>query len=155
LHKKCDNGKKSASAEELFDMLIHLPSSCKIVLAFDAFDEASVDTRRDLLSRLAKLEKTSVLVFITSRLDIDIGSISTRTRIENVIAQTSDLEEFIRKRLQNDKVEKILGENLQRVVPKIVQNLTSRAAGMYVTPLHGLSAYVIYTYKVFTSSFPN
>lgn len=136
-------------------MLIRLPSSYKIVLAFDALDEASVNTRGDLLSRLARLEKTSLLVFITSRPDIDIGSISVKTRIENVTAQTSDLEEFIQKRLQNDKVKKILGENSQRVVPKIVLNLTSRAAGMYVTPLHGLSAYVIYAYKVFTSSFPS
>lgn len=136
-------------------MLTHLPSSCEIVLAFDALDEASVDTREDLLSRLAKLEKTSLLVFITSRPDIELGLISTRTKIENVTAQTSDLEEFIQEHLQAGKVQRILGENSQIVVPEIIQNLTSHAAGMFVIPLHGLGAFVTYAYKVFASSLPN
>jgi hypothetical protein len=140
LYQKCDNGKKSPAAEELFDVLTRLPSSYKIVLAFDALDEASVDTKDDLLSRLAKLKKTSLLVFITSRPDIDIGLISARTRIEKVTAQTSDLKEFIRGHLQSHKVQRILGENSQRVVPEIEQNLTSHAAGMCVIALHELSA---------------
>ena len=155
LYQNCDNGNKSPAAEELFDVLTRLPSSYKIVLAFDALDEASVHAREDLLSRLARLEKTSLLFFITSRPDIDIGLISARTKIEEVTAQTSDLKEFIREHLQSYKVQRILGENSQKVVPEIEQNLTSHAAGMYVIALRELTAYIINTHKVFACSIPN
>lgn len=111
-------------------MLTRLPSSSEIVLAFDALDEASVNAREDLLSRLARLDRMSFRVFITSRPDIGIGLISAKATVENVTAQSSDLEEFIRGRLQTDRVQRILGENSQRVTPQIIQNLTSRAAGM-------------------------
>ena len=130
LYQKCDNGKKTPAAGELFDVLTCLPSSYKIVLAFDALDEASVDTRNDLLSRFARLDKTSLLFFITSRPGITIRSISTRTKIENVTAQTSDLKEYIREHLQSDEVQTLLDDDSQNVVPEIEQNLISHAAGM-------------------------
>lgn len=130
LYQKCENGKKIPAAEELFDILTCLPSSYKIVLALDALDEASVDTRKDLLSRLARLENTPPLFFITSRPGITIRSISAKTRIENVTAQPSDLKEYIREHLQSDEVQTLLDDDSQKVVLEIEQNLISHAAGM-------------------------
>src|SRR5205814_8559714 len=54
LYEKHDRGRKSPSADELFNILSNLPSSYKVVLAFDALDEASDTTRDGLVTQLAK-----------------------------------------------------------------------------------------------------
>ena len=51
-YKKHDGEEKVPSAEELFGILLSLPSSCQVVLAFDALDEASAKTREGLIKQL-------------------------------------------------------------------------------------------------------
>jgi len=132
LYNKYNDGKKRASAEELFNILSNLPSSGKVLLAFDALDEASRDTRNALVSQLAKLEVKSIFVFLTSRPTINLSSIGLKTQIKDVAAQTSDLEVFIRAQLKDDNVEDFLYENPEAIIEEIIRNVISHAAGMYV-----------------------
>jgi len=131
-NKHNDRKKKRASAEELFSILSNLPSSGKVLLAFDALDEASRDTRNALVSQLAKLEVKSIFVFLTSRPTINLSSIGLKTQIKDVAAQTSDLEVFIRAQLKDDNVEDFLYENPEAIIEEIIRNVISHAAGMYV-----------------------
>ena len=131
LHEKHDNGKGTPGEEELVNILSSLLGSYKIILAFDALDEASNRTRANLMLQLAKLEETSLLVFFTSRPDVEIKSISKKARMVNVMAHNSDLETFIRANLEeNPDVQDILDEDSQAIIPQIVDNVIERAAGM-------------------------
>jgi len=130
-NKHNDRKKKRASAEELFSILSNLPSSGKVLLAFDALDEASTDTMDALVSQLAKLEMKSLLVFLTSRPNINLSSIGPKTQIKDVAAQTSDLEVFIQAHLKIDRVMVILYKNPQ-ATEEIIRNVVSHAAGMCV-----------------------
>jgi hypothetical protein len=131
LYNKHNDRKRRASAEELFSILSNLPSSGRVLLAFDALDEASRDTMKALVSQLAKLETKSLLVFLTSRPNINLNSIGLKTQIKDVAAQTSDLEVFIQAHLI-DHVMDTPYENHQAIIEEIIRNVVSHAAGMCV-----------------------
>jgi hypothetical protein len=132
LYEKHGRGKNIPTAQELFNILTSLPQSCKVVLAFDALDEASEETRKGLLTDLEKLENKSLRVFLTSRPDVQPKSIADKTRIVVVIANDSDLRVFAQAHLEDDDIQDILGEHSRSIVPQIIDGVISHAAGMYV-----------------------
>ena len=124
LFVECDNGHRNATANELFEILLSIPDSFRVLIVLDALDEASEATRSDLLRRLPHT-RGSMLVLLSSRPDIKLEM----GHVVEVVAQPADLEAFIQARLSEKNVQRVIGKGSE-IVQKIVQTLVSRAGGM-------------------------
>jgi hypothetical protein len=126
-----DEGKKTPTIEQLFDLFTGVSQSNRIFLAFDALDEASLATRNALVSWLARLDTKNVLVLLTSRPDVELRSITTKTKVIDIAAQSPDLEIFTRAQLErSDDVQAILEDCAQDIVSEVVHDMLFHAAGM-------------------------
>jgi hypothetical protein len=131
LYHTLDGGKKTPNAEQLLGILAGILQSHKILLAFDALDEASTSTRNGLISRFASLETKNLRIFLTSRPDVEFRSIITKTKVIDIAAQSSDLEIFARTQLENnDDVQAILEECNQDILSEVIGDVLFHAAGM-------------------------
>jgi hypothetical protein len=131
LYQDCGRGQKAPDVEQLMGILTDILQSNKVLLAFDAMDEASAATRNALISRLASFTTDNLRVVFTSRPDVDFKMISGRTEVIDLVAQNSDLELFARTRLEtNEDVQMILEECDEDIVSQILQFILFHAGGM-------------------------
>ena len=131
LYEQNDHGQKTPKIEDLMEVMSTPPASLKILLVFDALDEASTSTRTALVSLLAKLDQASYFILLASRPGVEIKPIVAKTKILDVTAQDSDMEAFASARLEaNDDVTEILDESAPSTIPIIIRDVIAHAAGM-------------------------
>jgi hypothetical protein len=131
LFEKNQDGKRKAKQEDLVNILSNITASSTIVLAFDALDEASQVTRKALMSHLATRKTDNLLVFITSRPDIDIRIIFEKTWLVDVVARQSDIETFVKARLEgSEDILEMLDDNADAIIQEIVRAVLVHAEGM-------------------------
>ncbi|OCK97642.1 HET-domain-containing protein, partial [Cenococcum geophilum 1.58] len=72
LYDKSGEGKRKASFDDVFSLLLTISRSYRLSIVFDALDEASAKTRTALIQLLPKFELSKLFVLISSRPDVDL-----------------------------------------------------------------------------------
>lgn len=131
LYDKSGEGKRKASFDDVFSLLLTISQSYRLSIVFDALDEASAKTRTALIQLLPKFELSKLFVLISSRLDVDLRLLAKLILTEDVIANSRDIEIYARARLEeSQEVLDILGDHADMVIPEIVKNVLLHSAGM-------------------------
>jgi hypothetical protein len=133
LFENNQDGKRKAELEDLVNILFNNKSTSTIVLAFDALDEASQPTRKALMSQFSTMRTENLLIFITSRPDVDLRPVAGKMWLFDVVAQPSDMETFVKARLEGgEDILEMLDDNAEFIIQEIVRAVVTQAEGMYV-----------------------
>ena len=131
LYRQHKRGKTRPSAQQLISVLADMAKSHRILLVFDALDEALDATRHDVVSQLSNLVCKKLRLLVTSRPRLKLSGLTPSPRMSEIVADPSDLDTFIRAKLRhNADAQDALGDDAESLIPSIVQGILSRAAGM-------------------------
>ncbi|KAF3182043.1 hypothetical protein TWF225_006539 [Orbilia oligospora] len=131
LYRQCRNGKETPLLDALLDILISSPA--KVFLVFDAVDEASPATQKEFLRYLYDLSSGPRRLFFSSRPNISASFIPRGVFCKKIEAQRADIEAFVRVKLKESSwIQDILSNESDEFKERIIQQLVSRANGMFL-----------------------
>ena len=103
----------------------------RIVIAFDAMDEALSEVRSELLSLFTQIGNASFRILLTSRPDLQSKILGKKVQTIEIEAREGDLRSFIKsKLLSNDNVLDVLDDRDHDLLQQITDVLISHTAGM-------------------------
>jgi hypothetical protein len=122
------------SLEDTIQTLLGIQEPAKVILVFDALDEASTKTRDGLLQYLVKLAQTGFRIFVTSRPDVQLKQVRDLTNRMDLTANKEDLRLYAKSCFQDSaNVQDILDDQFIDISDQLVELIIERAGGMYVT----------------------
>jgi hypothetical protein len=131
LYETCEKLQSRPALEDALDILLNIKNPGEVIFAIDALDEASVSCRDNLLQHLNKLAEVGFRILLTSRPDVNLRQLQSRSIIIDITAQEEDLEIYATQRLQESmNVQDILEGYGESVIKQLVELVVSHAAGM-------------------------
>jgi hypothetical protein len=131
LFENNQDGKRKAELEDLVNILFNKKSFPTTVLAFDALDEASQQTRKALMHHFSTMRTENLLIFVTSRPDVDLRPVAGKMRLLDVVAQPSDMETFVNARLEgSEDILEMLDDKAEFIIQEVVRAVVAQAEGM-------------------------
>ena len=131
LHKRCKDSKTTLALDSIFHLIMENTVDLRIVLAFDAMDEALPEVRSELLSLLTQIGNSSFRILLTSRPDVQSKILGKKVLTVEIEAREGDLRNFIKsKLLSNDNVLNVLDDRDHDLLQQITDFFISHTAGM-------------------------
>ena len=116
---------------ELQELLLSIPKVFNVVyMVIDALDECKVGDCRSEILRAFQVFQTSMKLLVTSRPHIEDlnDSLGPASQV-NLRAVESDLRDYVYKKLETRKINKILGKD-EKLREEIVTSIVADAHGM-------------------------
>ena len=131
LHKQCKDSKTTLALDSVLHLIMENTIGLRIVIAFDAMDEALSEVRSELLSLFTQIGNASFRILLTSRPDLQSKILGKKVQTIEIEAREGDLRSFIKsKLLSNDNVLDVLDDRDHDLLQQITDVLISHTAGM-------------------------
>jgi hypothetical protein len=142
LHQEHHYGKRKLKSKQLFE--IFSENQSKILLVFDALDEASPSTQNELVEFTRSLSSCSehIHILLSSRPGIRLDYLDGGAVIKDIKAQEHDMRYFVRTKVKHlSRLRDILAQGSKKIMVEIEYKIVSRANGMYVDLFQEMAHY--------------